>query len=432
MRLLVSILLLTGGLPLLSAITVSRKVPQPAVTAADAYLLLAARVFDGEEMHPNWAVLVEQEKITAVGPVSGIKAPKGATRIDFGDATLMPGLIEGHGHLFLYPYNIRSWDDQVLKETDAFRTIRAVQHAKATLQAGFTTLRDLGTEGAGYADVALRDAISQGLAEGPRLLVAGRAIVATGAYGPKGYDDDSHIMLGAEEADGNNVIKVVRGQMGHGTDVVKVYADYFWGPQKEDLPTFSEEELRLMAVTAKSGGRPLVAHAGTNEGMRRAVEAGVETIEHGDEMDETTAALLKAHGVYYFPTLAATEAVAQYRGWRKGAGENVAVNGKKKSFAIARKAGVRIGMGGDVGVYGHGTNVIEMELMAEYGMAPLEVLKAATSVNADAFHLEKLCGRIKPGLMADLIVVKGDPSKQVSDCRRVSFVMKGGIVFRKD
>lgn len=393
------------------------------------YYLTADRVFDGEQMHTGWGVLVGGGKILAAGEAKSIEVPKSARRLNYPGCTIMPGLIEGHGHLFLYPYNISSWDEQVLKETDALRAIRAAKHAEATLKAGFTTVRDLGTEGAGYADVALRQAIDSGIISGPRLLVAGRAIVATGAYGPKGYDADSKIMLGAQEADGNEVIRVVREQMGQGIDVVKVYADYYWGPHREDLPTFSEAELRLMAETAKSGGRQLVAHASTNEGMRRAIRAGVTTIEHGDELDDSTAQLMVKYGIGFFPTLAASESIQQYKGWKKGKDSLPdEIKQKMKSFQVAMRNGVKIGMGGDVGVFAHGDNVLEMELMEAYGMKTIDVLRAATSVNADALGIAKETGRIKRGLWGDIIVVGGNAEERVSNCRNIRLVMKGGQV----
>jgi len=397
-----------------------------------SYYITADRVFDGELMHEGWAVVVEGNKITAVGAKAQLKMPAGATAINYPNSTLTPGLIEGHTHLFLYPYNITDWDTQVLKESDAYRTARATVHARNTLMAGFTTARDLGTEGAGYADVGLKRAINEGIIPGPRLLVAGRAIVATGSYGPKGYDTDMEIMLGAEPADGNNLIHVVRDQIGKGADVIKVYADYRWGSNGTDAPTFTIDELKLITEVARSSGRMMVCHAKTKAAVTRAVMAGAETIEHGDDVDLETAKLMKDHNVTFIPTLAAVEMISQYRGWVKGkTPEPERVTLKKKSFRDALQSGVAIGMGGDVGVFAHGENVLEMELMVEYGMKPMDVLKAATSVNSRAFHLEQQVGLIKEGLKADLLITTGDPSKNISDLRKVNFVMKDGVVYRQ-
>ncbi|MBL7875163.1 MAG: amidohydrolase family protein [Cyclobacteriaceae bacterium] len=398
-----------------------------------AYYLTADRVFDGENMHEGWAVLVEGNTIRAVGPTEKLKAPAGATRISFPNSTLTPGLIEGHSHLLLYPYNITDWDTQVLKETDSYRTARATVHAKNTLMAGFTTARDLGTEGAGYSDVALKRAINEGIIPGPRLMVAGRAIVSTGSYGPKGYDHDQSIMLGAEPADGNDLVRVVRDQIGKGADFIKIYADYRWGINGEDQPSFTLDELKLINEVTRSSGRVMVCHAKSKEAIKRAVLAGAETIEHGDFIDVELGKLMKEHNVTYIPTVSAVDVITQYRGWKKGVDPVPAnVANKKQSFKDALASGVTIGMGGDVGVYPHGENVLEMELMVEYGMKTFDVLKAATSVNARAFHLENQVGFIKEGLKADLVIVGGDPSKNISDLRKVKFVMKDGMVYRNE
>ncbi len=392
------------------------------------------RVFDGIEMHEGWAVVVEENLITAAGPKGSIKLPKDAQVQAMPGMTLLPGLIEGHSHLFLYPYNITDWDTQVLKETDAYRTIRATVHARNTLMAGITTVRDLGTEGAGYSDVALKRAINEGMVPGPRMFVAGRAIVSTGSYGPKGYDSDMTIMLGAEPADGNDLVRVVRDQIGKGADFVKVYADYRWGTKGEDQPSFTLDELKLINEVTRSSGRYLVCHAKSKEAMRRAILAGAETIEHGDFIDEEIAQLMKQHNVTFFPTVAAIDAINQYRGWKKGKDEEPApVKNKKKSLTIAVNAGVTIGMGGDVGVFHHGENVYELELMAEYGgMKPMDLLKAATSVNARALHMENEIGFVRAGMKADLMAVRGDPAKGISQLRNVMFVMKDGTVYRND
>lgn len=402
-------------------------------TLAQSYYIKADRLFDGEKMQRGWAVIVKDDKIIAVGPQSDLSIPKGATTINFPNSTLMPGLIEGHSHLFLYPYNITDWDTQVLKETDAYRTARATVHAKQTLMAGFTTARDLGTEGAGYADVGLKQAINEGLIPGPRLFVAGRAIVATGSYGPKGYDHDQEIMLGAEPADGDELIRVVRDQIGKGSDFIKVYADYRWGLRGDDQPSFTLDELKTINEVSQSSGRVMVCHAKSKEAMRRAILAGAATIEHGDFLDAEIADLMKKNNVVYYPTLAAVDMISQYRGWKKGISpEPKSVTNKRKSFTDALNAGVSIGMGGDVGVFTHGENVLEMELMVEYGMKPLQVLQSATSVNARAFRLDDLIGFLKVGLKADLLIVEGDPSTTIKDLRNVKFVMKDGVVYRNE
>lgn len=397
------------------------------------YYVTADRVFDGESIHENWAVLVVGNVIKAVGPKEKVKEPAGSIRVNYPNSTLTPGLIEGHAHLLLYPYNQTDWDTQVLKETDSYRTARATIHAKNTLMAGFTTVRDLGTEGAGYSDVGLKRAIQEGIIPGPRLIVAGRAIVSTGSYGPKGYDHDQQIMLGAEAADGNDLVRVVRDQIGKGADFIKIYADYRWGLQGEDQPSFTLDELKLINEVTRSSGRVMVCHAKSKEAIKRAVLAGAETIEHGDFLDLEIGKLMKEHNVTYFPTIAAVDMISQYRGWVKGkTPEPTSVTNKKKSFREALASGVSIGMGGDVGVFPHGENVLEMELMVEYGMKPLDVLKSATSINAKAFHIDHQLGFLKEGFIADLVVVAGDPAKNISDLRNVKWVMKEGKEYRKE
>lgn len=396
------------------------------------YFLHPDRVFDGEQMHEGWAVIVRGRTIEAAGPASTLHVPSGAVVLELAGATLLPGLIEGHSHLFLHPYNEVSWNDQVLKESRAERTARAVVHARQTLLAGFTTTRDLGTEGCMYDDVGLKQAIEKGVIPGPRMLCATRAIVATGSYGPKELAYDIESPHGAAEADGvEGLTKEVRTQIGKGADIVKVYADYRWGPNGTAQPTFTEEELKKVVEVASSSGRIVAVHTSTTEGMRRAIEAGVNTIEHGDGGTPELFALMKAKGIALCPTLAAGDAIMQYQGWRKGIDpEPERIKKKRASFRAAMAAGVTICMGGDVGVFSHGNNAMEMEDMVDYGMKPLDVLRSATSVNADVFRLASRLGRIKPGLLADLDVVEGDPGIHISDIRRVVWVMKDGVIYR--
>lgn len=398
--------------------------------APAAYVLAPDRVFDGETAHAGWLVRVEDGKIAAVGATVD---EAGATRIDLSGMTLLPGLIDAHSHVLLHPYDETAWNDQVLKESVAERSVRAANHLHATLMAGFTTLRDLGTEGAGYADVGLKQALEKGVIDGPRLIVVGPAIVALGSYGPKGFREGVEVPLGAEEASGvDGAIAAARHQIAGGADWVKVYADYRWGPNGKARPTLSLDELKAIVGIASSSSRPVAAHAATDEGMRRAIAAGVDTIEHGDGGSLETFRLMARKGVALCPTLAASEAVSRYAGW-DGAPETMPerVRVKHEEFARARKAGVTICNGSDVGVFDHGDNAWELELLVAYGMAPIEALRAATSVDAKVLHLEDNIGRVAPGLIADLIAAPGDPTADISTLRKVSFVMQAGRIVKQ-
>jgi imidazolonepropionase-like amidohydrolase len=411
----------------------------PLAALADAALLLRpAQVWSaGEPVHAGWTVLVQGERIIAVGPASTVHVPADAEVIDLPGATLLPGLMDLHSHLFLHPYNETRWDEQVLKEPVPYRTLRAGVQARATLQGGFTTLRDLGTEGAEYADVALKRAIEERLIEGPRLFVATRAIVATASYGPAPRSlrpDVCCTPQGAEEASGiPEVIRAVREQAGRGADWIKVYADYRWGPDGTQQPTFSEEELQALVSTAHSSGRPVAAHAVTAEGMRRAAVAGVETIEHGYGGTAETFRLMAARKVAYLPTLTAEAAYSEYfEHYVPGVSEpTAAMRQAAQAFRLALKAGVQIGCGSDVGVYVHGTNYRELEWMVKDGMTPVQALTAATATDAHILRREADLGRIRPGMLADLIAVPGDPTQAIEVLSRVQFVMKNGAVYRR-
>ena len=400
--------------------------------AVQEFLLKPARVFDGTRVRDGLVVHVRGERIVTIGTAAEVAAP-GAEVIELPGQTLLPGLIDAHSHVLLHPYNEAPWNTQVLNEPQSLRVARAVNHLKATLDAGFTTLRDLGTEGAGYADVGLKQAVAQGIIPGPRLLVTTRALIATGSYAPAGFAPEWSIPQGAQEADGvDALVRAVREQIGKGADWIKVYGDYRWGPRGDAQPTYSVDELRLIVATAQSSGRQVVVHASTPEGMRRAVLAGAKTIEHGDGGTPEIFRLMADRGVALCPTLAAGHATAQYAGWKPGQDpEPARIAAKRESFKAALAAGVTIASGSDVGVFTHGDNARELELMVAYGMTPVDALRSATSVDADVLQMQTQVGRIAPTLFADLVAVQGDPTREISTLRQVSFVMKGGRAVRK-
>lgn len=380
-------------------------------------------VFDGQQLLAGWRVIVDGDRIGAAGPE--IVAPADARVVELAGMTLLPGLIDLHTHLLLHPYAERSWADQVLRDPESLRVARAVVAAKRTLEAGFTTVRDLGTEGAGEADVGLRRAIEEGVIPGPRLVCVTRAIVARGTYGPTGFHSGCCVPQGAEEVDGPEaILRATRMQIARGADWIKVYADYRFGPAGDARPTFSTDELALIVRVATDANVPVAAHATTAEAMHRATLAGVATIEHGNDGTREVFDLMAERGVAYVPTLAAYEALESIRGWGK---DHPSVVAKRRAFDAARASGVTIANGSDIGVFPHGDNARELELLVEHGLTPIEALRAATSTAARVLRYHDL-GLIRAGARADLVAVDGDPASNIAALRDVRFVMRAGVL----
>jgi imidazolonepropionase-like amidohydrolase len=436
MRLLSSLVFLAVGALTLAAPPAGAEVATATPSTADI-LLRPARIWTaGSPVREGWVVLIHGERIATVGPAAEVAAPKDVTVIDLPGETLIPGLMDLHAHLLLHPYNETLWDDQVLKEPEAYRAVAAAAHARATLMAGFTTLRDLGTEGAGYADVSLKRAIEEGLIPGPRLFVSTRAIVAAGAYGPqvRAYRSDLDLPQGAQEASGvDGIVRAVREQAARGADWIKLYGDYRVGPAGQSLPTFTLEEMTAAVTAAHGLGRPVAVHTSTAEGMRRAIVAGADTIEHGYGGTAELFAMMARRGQAYMPTLTAVAATSEYfQHYRPGVSPPTpAMVQAKSAFDLALASGVTIGVGSDVGVFAHGTNWRELDWMVRDGMTPVQALTAATATNAAVIGHAADLGRLAPGYLADLVALPGDPTRDIAATEKVDFVMKGGVIWRR-
>ena len=391
------------------------------------------KLIDGKSDQPveNAVVLIEGKFIVKVG--KGVSIPTEAEVIDLSNSTVLPGLIDSHTHLLLHS---GSYEDQLLKESIPYRAILGTVAAKKTLEAGFTTVRDVETEGAMYDDVALRNAINDGHIPGPRIQASTRALSITGGYAPYGYSPDVDVPYGVQVADGvDGVRRAVREQIRYGADVIKIYADSRYRRRVADSlvgsPTFTDDEMKAIVEEAEKVGVHVCAHAYTSEAAQRAVRAGVRSIEHGLYLNDETFKLMKQKGVYWVPTLIA------YYMWAKDTTNSpevkkmveYSVQRHKETFQRALKADVRIAFGTDM-YNPHGDGAKEFRLMVDYGMDPMKVIQSATSMAARLLDWEKDIGTIEEKKYADIIAVSGDPLKDITLLEHVSFVMKDGIIHK--
>jgi len=378
----------------------------------------------------NAAVWIEGDRIKEVGRFADIRshAPKDAQFIDLSHSTILPGLIDCHTHIMArIPDGPDGYTLNLATKSQAFRALEGAYDARITLRAGFTSVRDVENEGSGYADVALRDAINQGLAEGPRMQVATRAIAAVGQYNPFGVSPDlTDFPTGAEMVSGvDEARRAAREQIGHGADLIKVYADW-------DHPTLTVEEMRVVVEEAHKQGRKVAAHAYSPEGIRNALNAGVDSIEHGNDADRATLELMKEKNAYWVLTKShyrdrlKTETNPRRRKYLEDTLQRA-----RENVAIARELGIKIANGSDpASAEGHGKNADEVITAAELGMAAIEAIRAATVNAADLMGWQDRVGSIEPGKFADLIAVNGDPLAEISVLQDVKFVMKGGEVVK--
>mgnify|MGYP000735615658 CR=1 FL=1 len=394
------------------------------------------KFFDGKtlSLESGVTILIEGNRILFVGKEPAI--PPGSKVIDLSGATVMPGLIDAHTHMFLHGMR---YEDAILKKSQQYRAIWATVSARKQLLAGFTTIRDVETEGAGYGDVALRDAINDGIVMGPRMQCATRALSITGGYTPYGFSPDVEIPKGAQLADGiDGVRKAVREQITNGADLIKITATggVLSFAKNGQNPQFSLDEAKAIVDTAHDYGMKVAAHAHGDEGMQRAILAGVDSIEHGTYMSDETMRLMKEKGTWYVPTISAGVFVGEMAAKPGYYPEIVRPKALavgpliQATFGRAYKAGVKIAFGTDAGVFPHGRNAREFELMVGAGMPPLEAIQSATRNAAELLGESANLGGLSSGKYADLVAVEGDPLEDITRMQSMAFVMKGGVVYK--
>jgi imidazolonepropionase-like amidohydrolase len=402
--------------------------------SADHWIAVrAGRLFDGtEKLAVNQVILVSGDHIVKVGPAEKVQVPAEAEVLDLTHATVLPGLIDAHTHVF---GNGPDFDNQILRDSYQYRTLTALANAQKDLMVGFTTLRDLKTLGAMYSDVDLRNAIDRGVVTGPRMQVATRGIQATGGFVMRGYSPEVPLPSALQVVDSPWAGReAVRDQVAHGADLIKVYAAYDFHFTNEGKlvspPTFTAEEVNAIVDEAHKKGRKVSCHAFAGEGLRNCLNAGVESIEHGVELEDADIKLMVQKGIYLVPTLYHYQ-LDREQDMKKYGGHSVA-EVSERSFRKALAAGVKVAFGSGVGPFPHGTQTKEFAYMVKFGMTPPQTIRAATSEAALLMGWQDRVGSVEAGKFADLVAVAGDPLADITELERVKFVMKGGQVFRNE
>src|SRR5712671_3453251 len=416
----------------LNPLTAQEKAP----TSAKRVAIRAGHLIDGKGVRPidNVLILIEGQEIVSVTP--GGAAPIGVEVIDLAKATLLPGFIDLHTHILLNgDITAEDYDEQLLYQSTPYRAILAARNARIALENGFTTIRDLETEGAMYADVDVKKAINNGQVPGPRMQVATRALTPTGMYGPLGYSWEIIIPQGVQYADGvDGVRKAVREQIMYGADWIKYYSDRHYHFEADgvlhSMVNFTDEEAKAIVDEAHRLGRKVAAHAIGSDGIAAALRAGVDTIEHGDGLTDALMDEMAKRGIYWVPTITVGVYVAPGRGgnWEKMAAL------ERENFSKALKKGVKIGLGTDAGGFDWKklNQAKEFEYYVQYGMTPMQAIRAGTAVPAELLGWGDKAGTIEAGKWADIVAVSGDPLKDIKELENVKFVMKGGTVFRNE